>query len=96
MERDESPTPPPRGMKGRLERASESAEAKLAGRVGGPILLALLGFLGLQVWGDIKEQGRAIADIRQSLEVVVGRINLHDWRLDRLEHDQAAALPQEP
>lgn len=83
-------------MKGRLERASESAEAKFAARIGGPILLALLGFLGLQVWGDIKEQGEAIADIRQSMATVVGRINLQDWRLDRLERDQAAAAPQNP
>jgi hypothetical protein len=91
MNGDEPPLSSQRGLKGRLERASESPEAKFAARIGGPILLALLGFLGLQVWSDIREQGRAIGDIRQSMEVVVGRINLQDWRLDRLEQDQASA-----
>jgi hypothetical protein len=82
-----------------LGNGTLTVAARIMSTVGVPLAALLLGFLGTEIWGELKavrservEIARLIARIEQRLSDVDRRNDYQDAVLDRLR-DRAAAPP---
>ncbi len=80
----------------RLARAADSDLGKFLRTYVVPSILGVLVFLVVQAWTDIRasgvtlagqitEQSKTLADIAITLERMNGRIDGHEWRLNRID-----------
>jgi len=81
-----------KGVRARIDKATESTEAKFLARLAAPtVVIGLLAFFGLQLWNGQKEGAADLDRIADRLNTISGTLNLHEWRIDRLERDQVPA-----
>lgn len=78
----------------RITKVAESHWLAAVHRIVTPALLALLAFLGLQIWDGQKSQGADIWQIRVNQMGTETKLNDVLRRLDRLEVQRSGALPQ--
>ena len=75
----------PKGVRAKVERATESTEAKFLARLAAPtIVIGLLTFFGLQLWDGQKDLSKQVIDIAST-------VSLHEYRLGIVERNQESA-----
>ncbi|TXH34397.1 MAG: hypothetical protein E6Q98_18720 [Rhodospirillaceae bacterium] len=68
----------------KAEQAADNAWVKLAARISLPVLA----FLGMQAWGDLREQGRSINQVLVNQAVTDAKLEDALRRINRLEETQ--------
>lgn len=72
-------------MEEKLTKVAESQWLTALNRILTPILLALMAFLGTQVWNDIRGIATDVVGIRIAQGVVDQKLTDHERRIDKLE-----------
>lgn len=75
-----------------VTRVAESAWLAAINRIVTPLLLAVMGWLGVQVWNDVGEIGDDVTAIKVNQAVSETKLNDALRRLDRLEFQRNGAL----
>lgn len=74
---------------GRVERAAENAMLKLAARGAMVLVIPMVSFFGVELWGMARDAGKAIGEIRGDVRALTSQITAqisgHDLRLSSLE-----------
>lgn len=77
---------------GKFGKFVESTEVKGISRLMPTMLLGLICFLGMEVWGDVKVQKGMIEDMREDfakqIGVLTGRINMNEYRINVMENQR--------
>ena len=68
----------------KAEQAADNAWVKLAARISLPVLA----FLGMQAWGDLRDQGRSINQVLVNQAVTDAKLEDALRRINRLEETQ--------
>jgi hypothetical protein len=76
----------------KAEQAADNAWVKLAARISLPVLA----FLGMQAWGDLRDQGRSINQVLVNQAVTDAKLEDALRRINRLEETQTRKAAFDP
>lgn len=72
----------------KIEQIAENKLLLVTNRIMSPLLLGVMSFLGLQVWGDIRAVGDEVVAVKINQAVQESKINDALRRLDRIENQR--------